>query len=167
VLSGLPQRLPIWENKLLHSDAKDAIMLITSLTWDRLSPFVSRLVMVAVKQGAIELWGHILDAAITGLGTDRRVLETVVFFKACEVFGFGPIVARLERSLEKEGLSRLNVVASIPEYFDIHTSSGVVTEWRLRYTRHILESLADLGHEEVIILVEAVKQGDLRFVRDM
>jgi hypothetical protein len=42
----------------------------------------------------------------------------------------------------------------------------MVAEWRIRYTQDILRSSTELGEEEVAVLVEVVKQGDLRFVRD-
>jgi hypothetical protein len=111
------------------------------------------------------LWGHILDATVSGLGIDRHVLERVAFFGACDVFSFAPTVARLEQSLENQGLSRLILVANIPEYDS--ADGKTVAEWRFRYTRYIFRSTTELGQKEVAILIEVTKQGDLRFVRDM
>jgi hypothetical protein len=162
-----PHRISLWERKFEPSDAKDAILIVNSSTWPYLAPFVSRLRTVAIRWSNLALWGHILDAAISALGVDRRALETVAFFGACETFSFGSTVARLEQSLEKQGLSRLILVASIPEYDDVYTSSTAVTEWRIRYTQHIIRSSTELGAEDVTVLVEVAKQGDLCFVRDM
>lgn len=113
------------------------------------------------------LWGHILDATVNGLGISRRVLETVAFYGACDVFTFARTVDRLEQTLQRQGIDRLILVASIPEYDGVDISRRAVAEWRTRYTQHILRSSTTLGEEGVPILVEVVKQGDFLFVRDM
>jgi hypothetical protein len=161
LLRVLPHRISLWEQKLEHSGVKDATFIVNSLEWDRLAPFMLRLSSAAIRSNKLELWGCILDATVSGLGMDRRVLEVVAFFGACNVFSFRSIVARLEQSLENRGFHRLILVASIPEY------DGMVTEWRIGYAQHILRSTIELGEEEVTVLVEVLKEGDLRFVRDM
>jgi hypothetical protein len=162
----LPRRIPLWEKKPEPSDAKDATFITSSLPWDHLVPFVPKLRIMAMRSKNLVLWGHILDAAVRGLGVDRCVLETVAFYGACDVFSFTPTVARLEQSLKRKGFDRLILVASIPEYSSVGVSSRMVAEWRIRYTQDILRSSTELGEEEVAVLVEVVKQGDLRFVRD-
>jgi hypothetical protein len=159
--------LLLWEQKLQPSDAKDAISIIKSLTWNRLAPFIPKLGIAAMRSHNLILWGHILDATVKGLGISRRVLETVAFYRACDVFTFAPTVARLEQSLQGQGIDRLILVASIPEYDSVDISRRAVAEWRTNYTQHILQSSTTLGEEGVPILVEVVKQGDLLFVRDM
>ena len=161
----LPRRIPLWEQKFGPSDSKDAILILNSWAWDRLAPFIPSLRIVAMRTRNLVLWGHILDATVSGLGIDRHVLERVAFFGACDVFSFAPTVARLEQSLENQGLSRLILVANIPEYDS--ADGKTVAEWRFRYTRYIFRSTTELGQKEVAILIEVTKQGDLRFVRDM
>jgi hypothetical protein len=147
------------------SDSKDAIVILKSWSWDRLGPFIPRLRDVAMQKGDLALWGHIFDAAVSEFGMDRRVLEKVAFFRACDTFSFEPTVARLEQSLEHEGLSRLILVANIPEYDS--TYSKTISAWRMKYTHHIFWSIIELGEKEVAVLVEVTKQGDMRFVRDV
>jgi len=147
------------------SDSKDAILILKSWHWDRLAPFIPRLGDVAMQKGDLALWGHILDAAVSAFGIDLRVLERVAFFKACDAFSFESTVAQLERSLEHKGLSRLILVANIPEYDS--TYSKTISAWRKKYTHHIIWSMIELGEKEIAVLVEVTKQGDMRFVRDV
>ena len=167
LLHILPHRISLWETKVDPSYDNDVKLMFDSLAWNRLSPWVPKLVDRAIQWEQLPTWGHILDAAVRDLGTNPRVLGTLAFFRACDTFAFGPTVARLEQSLRKQGLERLIMVASIPEYHNVYMSNRTVAEWRKRYTRHILRSSTELGQEEITTLLGVIKQVDLRFVRDM
>lgn len=152
LLRILPHKERSLAGSVAASDEKTAKFVVDRASWNSLAPSIPWLAYVALKVNDLDFWGQILDGAVSSMGLDRRVPTAVNFGIACVKFTFNAATARLEHALRNGGFSRLLVVANI----NVQNASTV--EWYTKYTHHILWSAANLGEEEVDVLVDVATQ---------